>query len=85
VTEKISPIPTSPWPKENRLRTIGRWEQENLLMGLEGISTRVFQRGLGWSPAETQVFLVSVRKDIKNTAYHTYYNFYVVYAQKPLH
>lgn len=84
VTETLSMIPTSPWPKEERLRQIGLWERENLVMGLEGISTRIFSR-YGWSPAETQVFLTAVRKDIRNTAIHSYYNFHVVYGQKPLH
>lgn len=47
VTEKIFKIPTCPWPRDPRLRLVGTFEQENLTTNLEGISTRVLQKGLG--------------------------------------
>lgn len=84
VTEKILKMPTSPWAKDPRLRLVGAFEQENLITNLEGISMRIFEKGLGWSPEEVQVFLAGVRKDIRDRRAHTYYPFYVVYAQKPL-
>jgi len=84
VTEKIFKMPTSPWPKDPRLRLVGAFEQDNLVGNLDGISMRVFQKGLGWTADETSVFLAGVRKDIRNRKFHSYYPFYVVYAQKPL-
>jgi hypothetical protein len=76
------------------------WVLEDILSGVEGLSMAVFTRTLGWSKEETDIFLVDVRKDMKNTRYHSYYNMYVtllfmvlllklicryvVYAQKPL-
>lgn len=50
---------------------------------LDGLSMRVFQKGLGWSAERTTVFLTGVKKDIKSRAFHTHYPLYVVYAQKP--
>jgi hypothetical protein len=77
-------MPTSPWAKDPRLRLVGAFEQENLTTNLEGISMRIFEKGLGWSPETASVFLAGVRRDIKDRRSHTYYPFYVVYAQKPL-
>lgn len=84
VTEKIFKMPTGPWPKDPKLRLVGAFEQENLWVNLDGISLRVFQKGLGWSAEETSVFLAGVRKDIKDRRIHAYYPYYVVYAQKPM-
>jgi len=84
VTEKIFKMPTSPWPKDPRLRLVGAFEQMNLTVNLEGISTRVFQKGLGWGVDESKVFFAGVRKDIKNRRHHSYYPYVVVYGQKPL-
>lgn len=83
VTETIFKMPTSPWTRDKRLRTVGMFEQDNLTQNLEGISTRVFQKGLGWGAEELTVFLAGVRKDIADRRQHTYYPFTVVYAQKP--
>ncbi|RDW75538.1 hypothetical protein BP6252_06680 [Coleophoma cylindrospora] len=83
VTEKIFKMPTSPLPKDPRLRLVGAFEQENLTLNLEGISTRVFRQGLGYGVDKSTVFFASVRKDIKNRRQHSYYPFYVVYGQKP--
>ncbi|KAG4422100.1 hypothetical protein IFR04_004727 [Cadophora malorum] len=84
VTETIFKMPTCPWAKDPRLRLVGAFEQENLTSNLEGISTRVFQKGLGWSVEESTVFFAGVRKDIKNRKQHAYYPYVVVYGQKPL-
>ncbi|TVY92317.1 Secondary metabolism regulator, partial [Lachnellula willkommii] len=59
VTERVFKMPTSPWPKDPRLRMVGAFEQENLTGNLEGISTRVFQKGLGWGADESAVFFAA--------------------------
>lgn len=83
VTERIYKMPTNSWAKDKRLQLVGAFERENLVSNLEGISMRVFQKGLNWTPTETSVFLTGVRKDIQNRKVHSYYPYYVVYAQKP--
>jgi hypothetical protein len=84
VVERRFKIPSNPWAKDPRMKLIGTFEMENFLRGLEGMSLRVFQKGLGWSAEQTTVFLADVRKDIKNLRYHAWYPFYVVYGRKPL-
>lgn len=83
VVEQRAKLPSSPWPKEKRLKLIGAFEMHNLLNGVSGMSYRMFHKGFGWTVEETEVFLVKVRKDIRNTNYHTYYEFITVYGRKP--
>ncbi|KAL3422772.1 methyltransferase domain-containing protein [Phlyctema vagabunda] len=84
VTETRFKLPSSPWPRDPRLKLIGAFEIHNLLNGLSGMSLRMFSRAWGWSPEQTEVFLVNVRKDLRNLRYHTYYEFLVVRGRKPL-
>lgn len=77
VVEARFKIPCSPWPKDKRMKIVGAFERENFLEGLEGMSLRLFQRSLGWTPEETQVLLAKVREEIKNPRYHPYYPLYV--------
>jgi hypothetical protein len=49
------------------------WMHENFSTGLSGLSMAVFTRGLGWTKEELEVFLVEVRKSMKNTKIHGYY------------
>ncbi|KAK4251750.1 Trans-aconitate 2-methyltransferase [Corynascus novoguineensis] len=83
VTEVVYKMPCNPWPKDQRLKLIGAFEMENLLYGLSGMVTRLFVKALKWTPEQVQVFLVDVRKEIKNRNLHVYWPFYVVYARKP--
>ncbi|KAK4121430.1 S-adenosyl-L-methionine-dependent methyltransferase [Parathielavia appendiculata] len=83
VTEVVYKLPCNPWPKDQRLKLIGAFEMENLLYGLSGMVTRLFSKALRWSPEEVEVFLVNVRKEIKNRNVHSYWPYYVVYGRKP--
>ncbi|KAH6627050.1 S-adenosyl-L-methionine-dependent methyltransferase [Chaetomium sp. MPI-SDFR-AT-0129] len=83
VTEVIHKMPLSPWPRDQRLKLIGAFEMENLLFGLSGMVTRLFSKTLKWTPEQVQVFLVELRKEIKNRNVHMYWPYYTVYARKP--
>ncbi|KAF4626201.1 hypothetical protein G7Y89_g11965 [Cudoniella acicularis] len=83
VVEKKLKIPCNPWAKDPRLKMVGAFELDNFLYGLEAMSLRMFERGLGWSAEETRVFVAGVRKDIRNSRFHSYYPFYIVYGRKP--
>lgn len=51
----------------------GAWTHENTFSNLSGMSVAIFTRALGWSPEELEVFLVDVRKDLKNPRIHAYW------------
>lgn len=52
---------------------LGMWALENIGNGLSGLSMALFTRGLGWSADELEVFLVDVRKDLKDRHIHSYW------------
>lgn len=61
----------------------GLWNYENLGNGASGLSLALFTRALGWTPEEVEVFLVDVRKDMKNKNIHGWWPIHVVYGRKP--
>lgn len=73
IVEKRYKIPSNPWAKEPKLRLVGAFELENFIRGLEGMSLRILEKGLGWSAAKTSAFCAEVRNDIRNRRYHSYY------------
>lgn len=77
VIERRFKVPTAPWPKEERMKLIGAFETQSLLEGAQAFSLRVFAKAFGWSQAETETFLVPLRKDVKNLRHHTYYELWV--------
>ncbi|KAF6820468.1 tam domain methyltransferase [Colletotrichum sojae] len=84
VTKERIRFPVSPWPKDEKLRELGLWTQTSLLSGLEGMSLALCTRLHDWSQAETMVFCAEVRKDLKNTDIHAYWNGYIIQGRKPL-
>ena len=88
VREEMFRWPQNKWPKDAKLKELGKssrpfrklrtnetgmWLCENFTSGLSGLSMALFTRGLGWTPEETEAFLVTVRKDMKDTKIHGYY------------
>lgn len=88
--------PQNRWPKDRKLKELGKpsrsnsgkrilgwrcrtgmWMHENFSTGLAGLSMAVFTRGLGWSQEELEVFLVEVRKSMKDPSVHGYYPMWV--------
>ena len=56
------------WSKDPKEREIGKWMVYNALEGVESAGMALFSRVFGWSKDEIEVFLESVRKDIRNKA-----------------
>jgi hypothetical protein len=73
VTEVRYKVPTSPWPKDQRMKLIGAFEMQSLLQGASAFSLRCFSRAYGWSQEQTELFLMKMRNDVRNLKYHTYY------------
>ena len=74
IKQHIAKLPMGGWPKNKVLKEVGILNVEQALMGLEGLVLRLFTQALGWSIPEVEVFLVGLRKDIKNPNIHAYYN-----------
>ncbi|KAI8218242.1 Secondary metabolism regulator LAE1 [Colletotrichum sp. SAR 10_77] len=75
--------PINTWPKDPKYKELGMWENENLNMGFEGFLMGPLTRILDWSPAEVQVLLIDVRRDLNNRHVHAYWPVYSLWGRKP--
>jgi ubiquinone/menaquinone biosynthesis C-methylase UbiE len=57
IQEKVIKIPVNTWPRDPDLKPLGKWWQQNILLGLQGFSLAHFTRVLGWSKDEIEVSL----------------------------
>ncbi|KAK4560723.1 hypothetical protein LTR86_005302, partial [Recurvomyces mirabilis] len=64
--------PTNDWPKNPRVKEIGKFCALNFLEGLEGFTIKPFVGVLGWSQQEVTVFLAQVRAESLRRSMHGY-------------
>jgi len=83
VTQKEYKVPSGPWPRDPRMKDIGKYNLLNMLEAIEGFTIALFTRVLGWSLMETQVILAQVRTELSERRNHFYFKMYVAYGQKP--
>ncbi|KAI9657724.1 MAG: hypothetical protein M1821_002900 [Bathelium mastoideum] len=84
VDVRVVKLPIGRWPRNPLLKKVGLYLQAVITDGLEGISLKPLCHGLGWTKEEVEVLLAGVRKDLKNSAIHSYFNMYTAYGQKPI-
>lgn len=51
---------------------LGYWMYENFSSGLSGFSMALMTRILGWTATEVEIYLIDVRKELKDTSIHAY-------------
>ena len=83
VVEVVHKWPINDWPKDPKHKELGTWQYHNVMEGMQGFSMAPLTRALGWSASEVELFLVDVRKDLKNRKIHAYSPIYFVYGRKP--
>ncbi|KAK2055732.1 S-adenosyl-L-methionine-dependent methyltransferase [Colletotrichum caudatum] len=76
--------PSNPWPKDPHLRRIGEWNYHNFVDAAEAMALAPLTRGHDWTKEEVQVFLIRVRKDMRDPRIHSYTPVYFVTGRKPL-
>jgi SAM-dependent methyltransferase len=72
VAEHIFKVPSSPWPKNKRLKQIGALEMTNVVEGATAFGLRAFEKVFGWTKDQTELVMVNFRRDVKNRHYHQY-------------
>ena len=71
VTEKLTPM--TPWPKDKRLKEIGRVMMVQFLeMGLEAYTLALFTRFGGWNELELKALIAQVKEEYKTQKMHLY-------------
>ncbi|CVL02274.1 related to TAM domain methyltransferase [Fusarium mangiferae] len=76
-------IPVGDWPKDPKLAEVGRFVRACLENDIEGYTTMMWNDVLKWPKDEYQLFLMSIRKAIRNPKIHTYMKVRYVYGRKP--
>ncbi|KAM3479570.1 hypothetical protein MY5147_001625 [Beauveria neobassiana] len=82
--------PNGPWARRRRLQECGHILRDVCMEGLVGLARRPFRDGLDWTPAQTEVFLIDVRKSLTAVGenglpkYHSYFPFHNLHARKSL-
>ncbi|CAI6334924.1 unnamed protein product [Periconia digitata] len=75
--------PIGPWPKDPKLKEIGRWGERNWLDGFEGWVMAIYTRILGWKYEEVKKFVEEVRAVVKDRGNTFWHEVRVVYGRKP--
>ncbi|KAF2124279.1 S-adenosyl-L-methionine-dependent methyltransferase [Dothidotthia symphoricarpi CBS 119687] len=83
VEEKVIKVPVGPWPKDPRMKEIGRYGREHLAVGVEPYTFGFLGKLLGWSEAECRVMIAKVVADVRNRNLHLYIRFCFVHGRKP--
>jgi len=76
-------VPVGAWPKDPKLKEIGKLQGVQQIQAVESYTPAVFSRVLGWSDEEIQVVVAKTRKDLTDPAIHIYIPVYFVYGRKP--
>ncbi|KAI5361823.1 Putative S-adenosyl-L-methionine-dependent methyltransferase [Septoria linicola] len=84
VQHKMFMWPSSSWPKDPFMKELGRWNQVNIIDGLEAFCLALLTRGLGWRKEEVDVFVARVSNDFRNRKIHAYFPMPVVYGRRPM-
>jgi len=76
-------IPIGSWPKDKRLKAIGRQWADLIADTLPAASYINFTEALDMDRDHLEVFLADVRKSLANRNIHTYLRNYTVYGRRP--
>ena len=72
VNEKIYKVPHGIWPKDERLKKIGAFENHSLSSGLEAYLLRGYVELLGGDPERLQIIIAGCRRELRNPKMRSY-------------
>ncbi|KAH8696635.1 putative TAM domain methyltransferase [Talaromyces proteolyticus] len=75
--------PVGPWPRDQRLKRIGKIHLACCLEGIEPYSLALFTRILGVSYDKFQTSMNEVKKVAMNPSKHLYAKYHFIYGRKP--
>ncbi|KAJ4289937.1 hypothetical protein N0V88_006734 [Collariella sp. IMI 366227] len=75
--------PLTPWPADKKLKEMGQCSYQSLEADIEGMAMFMFTTVLNWTPAQTQVYLAYLRRQLKDRNVHGMFKLRCIYAYKP--
>jgi len=85
VVEKIYFLPTGTWPRERKLKEIGRIQMVQHHDAMEPICLALFTRVLKMPVEEVMQIISGVKAEIQSRKIHCYTKLYFIYGRKPEH
>ena len=82
VTETIYHIPVGTWAADEKGRLIGASIMLNATNGMEGFTTMLFTKALGWEVQDVGPFVEAVKRDLRDDGLRKVMDFHVVYGRK---
>lgn len=79
----IVQVPVGVWPKDPRLKEIGRFWREHMIGGVEVYSLGFIGQVLGWSELECRVLAAKVAEELRDRKNHLYVPLHIVCGRKP--
>ncbi|KAJ3516590.1 hypothetical protein NM208_g14824 [Fusarium decemcellulare] len=83
VQQEIRKVPVGSWPKDPKLKELGKFQGIQQMKAVESYTPAVFGRILGWSNEEAQVLIAKVRKELTDPKIHLYIPVYFVWGKRP--
>ncbi|CRG87069.1 hypothetical protein PISL3812_04084 [Talaromyces islandicus] len=83
VREDVTKIPLGVWPKDPRLKEIGRFWREHMIAGVEVYTLGFIGQVLGWSEIECRVLAAKVAEELRDRKNHLYVNLHIICGRKP--
>ncbi|SCO76926.1 related to TAM domain methyltransferase [Fusarium oxysporum] len=83
VREEIRKMPLGSWPKDPKLKEIGKYQSIQEAQAIESYTPQIFSAVLGWSQEEIQVFMAKVKNEIKDPSIHLYLPVHFLWGRKP--
>ncbi|KAF1953458.1 S-adenosyl-L-methionine-dependent methyltransferase [Byssothecium circinans] len=83
VHEKIVKVPIGPWPKDPKMKELGRYHREQLSQGIGPYTLGFLGKVQGWSEAECKIITAKVQTQMRNPKIHTYIKYFFVHGRKP--
>lgn len=83
IQQKMFMWPSSSWPKDPFMKELGRWNQVNIIDGLEAFCLALLTRALGWRKEEVDIFVAKIAADFRNKKIHAYFPMPVIWGRRP--
>ncbi|KAM6516473.1 hypothetical protein FALCPG4_014656 [Fusarium falciforme] len=83
VQEEIRKMPLGAWPKDPKLKEIGKFQAIQEAQAIESYTPQIFSSVLGWTQEEIQVFMAKVKNEIKDPTIHLYLPVHFLWGRKP--
>lgn len=72
VVEKVYVVPAGPWPKDPKLKELGRWMYAEGQLAVDSYGLRPYTQVLGWGQDEAMIHLALVKQELRNRSMRFY-------------